>query len=128
MIRRVQKAATMFLLAVGFSVAAMQESAIEGRWQGTLMTANGTVTIAYNLKVTGEVLTGTGETPAGSQPITGGKVAGNKVSFKTEIDGHVIEHQGTITGDTMQLENFGPGGEFDLRLKRVSSEKKSARQ
>jgi hypothetical protein len=95
---------------------------------GALMTANGSVTVAYNLKVKGQVLTGTGETPAGSQPITEGKVQGNKISFKTEINGHVIEHQGTISGDTIQLKNFGPGGEFDLKLKRVSSEKKSAPQ
>lgn len=128
MIGRIQEAATIFFLAVSFSVAAMQESPVDGRWEGALTTANGSVTLAYNLKVKDQVLTGTGETPAGSQPITEGKVKGNKISFKTEINGHIIEHQGTITGDTIQLKNFGPGGEFDLKLKRVSSEKKSVPQ
>src|SRR5579875_454414 len=128
MIRRIRVTATMFFLAIGFSVAATQDSALDGRWQGASMTANGPITVTYNLKVKGGILTGTGETPAGSQPITEGKVKGNRISFKTEINGHVIEHQGTITGDTILLKNFGPGGEFDLELKRVSSEKKSASQ
>jgi hypothetical protein len=128
MIRGIRAATTAFLLAVSLSVSAAQNSAADGRWQGTSMTANGSVTVTYILKVKGEVLTGTGETPAGSQTVTEGKVKGNQVSFKTEINGHVIEHQGTISGDTMLLKNFGPGGEFDLRLNRVSGEKKSARQ
>lgn len=128
MIRRIGETAIVFLLTFVFSAAAMQNSALDGRWEGASMTANGAVTVAYNLKVRGEVLTGNGETPAGSQPITEGKVKGSSISFKTEINGHVIEHQGTISGDTLRLKNFGPGGEFDLKLTRVSSEKKSTPQ
>src|SRR5579875_767125 len=110
MIRRIGQTVTLFLLAAGFSVSGMQGSAVDGRWQGALMTASGPVTVTYNLKVKGQTLTGTGETPAGSQTVTEGKVDRNKISFKTEINGHVIEHQGTINGDTMQLKNLGPGG------------------
>ena len=126
MIRRIRTAATTFFLVVGFSVGAMQNSALDGRWQGALVTANGPVTVAYNFKVKGQVLTGIGETPAGSQQVTEGKVKGNQISFKTEINGHVIEHQGTISSDTILLKNFGPGGEFDLKLKRALSEKRFA--
>lgn len=128
MVRSIRATITAFFLTVGLSVAAAQKSAPDGRWQGASMTANGPVTVTYNLKVKGEVLTGTGETPAGSQTVTEGKVKGNQISFKTEINGHVIEHQGTISGNTMLLKNFGPGGEFDLKLNRVSSERKSAPQ
>jgi hypothetical protein len=128
MIRSIREAMAMFFLAVGLSFAGVQDSAIDGRWQGASMTANGPAKVAYNLRVKGEVLTGTGETPAGSQMVTEGRVKGNQISFKTEINGHVIEHQGTISGDTMLLKNFGPGGEFDLKLKHVSSEQKSAPQ
>ncbi len=125
MTRSIRAATTICFLAVGLSMAAMQDSAVDGRWQGSMMTANGPVTVAYNWKAKGGVLTGTGETPAGSQAVTDGKVKGNEISFKTEINGHVIEHHGTITGDRILLKNFGPGGEFDLQLKRVSSGKKS---
>lgn len=126
MIQSIREATTVVLLSVGLSVAGVQDSAFDGQWQGALMTANGPVKLTYNLKVKGDVVTGTGETPAGSQPVTEGKVKGNQISFKTEINGHVLEHQGAISGDTMLLKNFGPGGEFDVTLKRVSSQKKSA--
>ena len=100
------------------------ETVFAAELQGAMMTANGQVNVTYNWKVEGGVLAGSGETPAGSQPITEGKVKGNQIAFKTEINGHVIEHQGTISGDTILLKNFGPGGEFNLKLKHVSSEKK----
>jgi len=126
--RCIRDTAMLLLLTFGFPAAAMQNAVVDGRWEGVSMTANGTVTVAYNFKVKGALLTGNGETPAGSQPITEGKVEGNSISFKTEINGHVIEHHGTISGDTLRLKNFGPGGEFDLKLTHVSSEKKSAPQ
>lgn len=63
-----------------------------------------------------------------SRSISEGKVNGDKISFKTSVHGHSIEHHGMVSDDTIQLRNFGPGGEFDETLKRVSSEKKSAQQ
>jgi hypothetical protein len=116
--------ATMVCLLAGFAVAAPQKSAADGSWQGTLNTRNGTVTLTYNFRAKGQVLTGTesAKAPTFSRSISEGKVNGDKISFKTTVNGNSIEHQGTIIGDTIQLRNFGPGGEFDLALKRVSSE------
>lgn len=129
MTRRVWMAATMIFLAAGFAIAATQKSAVEGRWQGKSHTANGDATMTFNFEVKGQVLTGTAETPIGSQSISDGKVNGDKISFKTTVNGNIIEHQGTVSGDTIQLKNTGPFGEFDIMLKRVStSEKKSAQQ
>lgn len=128
MIRRGWRAAAMIFLAAGFAIAATQKSAVDGRWQGTLNTANGSLTMTYNFKAKGQVLTGTVESPMFSRSISEGKVNGNKISFKTSVNGHSIEHQGTVSGDTIQLKNTGPFGEFDVTLKRVSSEKKSAQQ
>lgn len=128
MIRSIREATISVLLVAGLTVAAAQDAAVTGRWQGAMMTANGSITLTYNFKAKGDVLTGTGETPAGLQQVTEGKVKGSQISFKTEINGHVIDHQGTISGDTILLKNFGPGGEFDLKLTRVSGEKKSATQ
>jgi len=120
------KAASMIFLAAGFAVAAAQQSAVEGCWQGTSDTANGEVTLTYNFNVKGQVLTGTEESPMFSHPISEGKVNGNKISFKTTVNGNSIEHEGTVSGDTIQFKNFGPGGEFDVTVKRQSSENKSA--
>jgi hypothetical protein len=120
----------MVCLVAGFAIAAPQKSAVEGRWQGTLNTANGPVTMTYNFKAKGQVLTGTEESrsPAFSRSISDGKVNGDTISFKTDVNGNSIEHQGTVSGDTIQLKNIGPGGEFDVTLKRISSENKSAQQ
>jgi hypothetical protein len=93
-----------------------------------LNTANGPLTLTYNFKAKGEVLTGTEESPMFSRPISEAKVNGDKVSFKTTVNGNSIRHEGTVSGDTIQLKSYGPGGEFDVTLKRVSSEKKSAQQ
>ncbi len=129
MTRRVWMAATMIALAAEFAIAATEKSAVEGRWEGKLHSANGDATMTFRFEVKGQVLTGTSETPAGSQTIDDGKVNGNKISFNTTINGNVIKHQGTVSGDTIQLQNAGPFGRFDVVLKRAStSEKKSAQQ
>jgi hypothetical protein len=128
MFRRGWMAATMVCLVAGLAIAATQKSDVEGRWQGTQNTANGAVTLTYNFEAKGEVLTGTEESPMFSRSISEGKVNGDKISFKTTINGHSIEHRGTVSGDTIQLKTFAPRGEFDLTLKRVSSEKKSSQQ
>jgi hypothetical protein len=128
MIRHGLMAATMIFLAAGFAIAAPQNAAIDGRWRGTLNTVNGPLKETYNFKVKGRILTGTEESPMFSRSISEGKVNGDKISFKTSVSGHSIEHRGTVSGDTIQLKNFGPYGEFDVTLKRVSSEKKSAFQ
>ena len=120
--------AIMILIAAGFAIAATPWAAVEGRWQARSNTANGQVTITYNFEVKGNVVTGTVETPVGSHTINDRKLNGDKISFKTTVNGNVIEHLGTVSGDTIQLKNTGPFGEFDEMLKRVSSEKKSARE
>lgn len=128
MTRRVWMATTMIVLAERFAVSAAEKSAVEGRWEGKLHTGNGDATMTFNFKVKGQVLTGTSETPRGSQTIDDGKVKGNNISFNTTVNGNVIKHQGALSGDTIQLQNIGPLGRFDVVLKRVSNEKRSAQQ
>jgi hypothetical protein len=128
MIRRASMVAVLVCLVAGFAIAAPQKSAVDGRWQGRLNTANGPLAETYNFNAKGQVLTGKEESPMFSRSISEGKVNGDKISFKTTVGGNSIKHEGTVSGDTIQLRNFGPGGEFDVTLKRVFSGKKSARQ
>jgi hypothetical protein len=128
MIRRSWMAAIIFCLIAGFGIAAPQKSAVDGRWEGTLGTADGALTMTYSFKTKGQVLTGTEESRIVSRSISEGKVNGDKISFKTTVNGNTIDHQGTVSGDTIELKSYGPGGEFDVTLKRVSTEKKSAQQ
>ena len=125
MIRYECMAATIVFLVAGLTVAATQEPAVDGRWQGTSNAANGPITVTYNFKANGPVLTGTEESPMFSRSISEGKVNGDKISFTTTVNGNSIEHDGTVGGDAIELKNHGPYGEFDLTLKRVPSEKKS---
>jgi len=125
MIRRCCMAATIIFLGAGFAISATQDSPVEGRWQGTLKTVNGGLTETYNFKAKGQFLTGTENIADSTRPISEGKVNGDKISFKTTVDGKSVEHQGTVSGDTIELKSFGPYGEFDVTLKRVASEKKS---
>lgn len=139
MIRRGWIVAALVCLLAGFAIAATQKSAVDGNWQGTMDTANGPLRLTYHFATKGQVLTGTYEMdapesaslqyplPKGSRPISEGKVIGNKISFKTTTpSGGSMEHQGTVSGDTIQLKDIIPGHEFDITLKRMSNEKKAA--
>lgn len=128
MTRRGWILAIMVCVVAGFAIAAAQGSPVDGRWQGTLNTADGPVTLTYTFKAKGQVLTGTEASPMFSRSISEGSVNGDKISFKTTVNGNSIKHQGTASGDTIQLKSFGPGGEFDVTLKRISSEQKSTQQ
>ena len=96
---------------------------VDGRWQTTVNGQNGGMTLIFNFKAEGTKLTGTVETPNGDQPISDGKIEGDKLSFKTQFQDNVIEHEGTISGDTIQLKVKGPWGESDMTLKRVAEKK-----
>ena len=106
MIRRGWMVATMVCLLAGFTIATTQKSAIDGRWQGTLNTADGPVMLTYDFKAKGQVLTGTESSPMFSRSISEGKVNGDKISFKTTVNGNSIEHDGTVSGDTIQLKSY----------------------
>lgn len=61
MFRRIWMAVTMTLVAASFAVC--QESAVNGRWQGTLNGADGPFTMTYTFKAEGKILTGTEASP-----------------------------------------------------------------
>jgi len=111
----------ILMLPVALAMAA--PNAVDGRWQGTMSGPNGDFTLNFTFKADGTKLTGSVETPGGEQPISDGKIEGDKLSFKTQFQDSVIDHQGTISGDTIQLKVNGPFGEFEMTLKRVAEKK-----
>ena len=106
--------------AAGAPGTAAAASGVDGRWQATINGPNGEFTLNFTFKAEGAKLTGTVETPNGSQPISNGKIEGDKLSFNTEFQDNVIEHQGTLSGDTIELKVKGPWGESEMTLKRVA--------
>jgi len=127
MFQRLMMAGILILSAAAFALAApaAPANAVDGHWQGTISGPNGDFTINFTFKADGTKLTGTVETPGGDQPINDGKIDGDKLYFKTQFQDSAIEHEGTISGDTIQLKVKGPWGESDMTLKRVA-EKKTA--
>jgi hypothetical protein len=120
MLRRTVLFAALLLLSAAVGLAAD----LNGRWEGSINTPNGGVQLVFHFKVDGAVLTGSVETPNGNANITDGKVEGDKFSFKTNAGGDTdISHEGTISGDTIQLKVQGPWGESDMQLKRAAEAK-----
>jgi len=100
---------------------------IDGHWDGSMSTPNGDFPIGFNFKVDGAKLTGAVETPNGDVPIEEGKVEGDHISFKTHFDGNEVNHEGTVSGDTIQLHVEGPWGKSEITLKRAKEKKTSYR-
>ena len=119
MLRRTVLAMALMLLSAAVSLAAD----LNGRWEGTINGGNGDMQLVFHFKVNGAVLTGSVETPNGSADISEGKVDGDKLSFKTHFQDTEINHEGTISGDTIQLKVEGPWGESEMQLKRAAEEK-----
>jgi hypothetical protein len=123
MIRHALRAGIMIALFASASPAAD----INGRWEGTIAGPNGDLKLAFNFKVDGTKLTGTVETPNGNAPFDDGKVDGDHISFKTHFGDSEINHEGTISGDTIQLKVEGPWGKSEMTLKRAKEQKSSLR-
>jgi hypothetical protein len=122
MFQRIMIAGTLILWAAAVAMAAAPNP-VDGHWQGTVSGPNGDFTLNFTFKADGTKLTGTVETPNGEQPISDGKIEGDKLSFNTKFQDNVIEHQGTISGDTIQLKVKGPWGESEMTLKRAAEKK-----
>jgi len=124
MFQRLMMAGILILSAAAFALAApAPANPVDGHWQGSISGPNGDFTINFTFKADGNKLTGTVQTPGGDQPINDGKIDGDKLSFKTQFQDTAIEHEGTISGDTIQLKVKGPWGESDMTLKRVAEKK-----
>jgi len=119
MIRRAMTAGVLILLSGAVCLAAN----IDGRWEGTISGPNGDFQLVFNFHADGNTLTGAVETPNGDNPISDGKLNGDHLSFNTQFNGNVINHEGTLSGDTIQLKIEGPWGETEVTLKRAAEKK-----
>ncbi len=119
MLRRTGLVVVLLLFSAAVSLAAD----LNGRWEGAINAGNGDVQLVFHFKVDGAALTGTVETPQGSADISDGKVDGDKFSFKTHFQDSEFNHEGTISGDTIQLKVWGSWGDAEMTLKRAAETK-----
>jgi hypothetical protein len=99
-----------FLIAAMAILLAMTASAadVSGKWVGQMPTRNGdTREATFDLKASGDKLTGTMSGPQGGIEIKDGKVSGNDISFKVplEFNGNsfVLIFKGTVSGDQIKF-------------------------
>jgi len=76
-----------------------QAGNINGRWTGKL----GQFDMTLNLQANAGQLTGTVETPRGTNPITDGKINNNDFSFNLSFNGNTIPYRGKLDGNIMTL-------------------------
>lgn len=115
------------LLALSASLAMAAD--VTGKWTGEAEGPNGSFTLKFDFKQSGDKLTGSMEGPQGEpMTINDGKVDGDNVSFSITFEGGgnqmKIIHSGAVKGDEMTLNvkfDGGPGGEGPgpVTLKRV---------
>lgn len=120
----IQRALLAGVLILAFSAVSLAAS-LDGRWEGTFSTPNGDIQIAFTFKTEGAKLTGSVETPNGDTPITDGKIDGDNFSFKVQFNDNAITHEGTISGDSIQMKVEGPWGTSNVTLKRAAANKSS---
>jgi hypothetical protein len=81
---------------------------VEGKWVGQMPTRDGqTRETTFDLKASGDKLTGTMSGPQGAVEIQNGKVSGGDISFKVSFDAGgntiVLLFNGTVAGDQIKF-------------------------
>ncbi|HEX7085632.1 MAG TPA: hypothetical protein VF198_04675 [Vicinamibacterales bacterium] len=94
-------------------------SDVAGKWQGSVPTPDGDLTLTFEFKTEGEVLTGTVESVMGVAPLKNGKVNGNLLTFDVKVDAMVISHEATVDGDEITITARGDWGETVYVVRRV---------
>lgn len=112
--------AVVLFLAGTQSVFAALDSAdattgtMTGTWTGTIHATDGaTYHVTYIFKQDGSTLTGTDIDPQGDPlPIENGKVDGDNFSFTVSMFDMVVQHDGTLNGDTITLNTKSAQSQF----------------
>jgi hypothetical protein len=106
------------LLAAMTALLAITASAadVSGKWTGQMPTRNGdTREVIFNLKADGDKLTGTMGGPQGDIEIKDGKVSGDNISFKTNLEfngnSFVLIFKGTVAGDQIKFTRAREGAD-----------------
>lgn len=97
---------------------------VDGKWSGSLATPNGDVTIGFEFKSDGAMLTGSTTGPDGAQvAIKNGKIEGNKISFIVTIDfgGMMFDvaYNGAVSPAEIKMTIDFAGMPFEFTVKKV---------
>jgi hypothetical protein len=112
-------------LALLLAAAPAFAADIDGKWNGSIDTPGGAMTITYTFKADGANLTGNSLGPDGSPlPIKNGKVDGNKISFAQDIDfgqGPItFNYTGVVSPTELKLHSSFMDMPIDITLKKAT--------
>jgi hypothetical protein len=92
------------LAAFLLPLSAGASSPIDGRWTGDYTNPDGSkLGITFYFKVDGDKLTGRADSADGPAPILKGTVKGDDFDFKVSFNDSLIDHQCTVSGDTITM-------------------------
>ena len=103
-------------------LAALAASPIDGSWKGAFKAPDGSgeMSLTFTFKVDGDRVTGSVEGDNGPAPIASGSIKGNAFEFKVDLNGTSIEHNCTVSGDTIDMTfTFGDQPPAKMKLNRV---------
>lgn len=102
-------------------------SAVTGQWVGGVDLGGGnTVQLSFNLKATGNQLTGTATFPIGDGTIQDATIEGNRLSFNTRHQVHrtgqmlVARFSGNVGDGVINLDMQSEAGDSKLTINRVA--------
>jgi hypothetical protein len=117
---------TVMLLLGALSLAAAD---LNGKWVGQVPGRDGNLMeTTFVFKVAGETLTGTMENQYGQREISGGKVAGDDVSFNVNIEFNdnkmTLVFTGKAAGDEIKFKRERKGGDMAAQVVEFVAKKK----
>jgi hypothetical protein len=116
----------LLIAACLLPLAASAASPIDGTWVGTFKypgDENPDLKVTFNLKADGNRVIGTADSKKGPVTILSGTISGNSFDFKLALNDVLIDHQCTVSGDTItMLVTFAGQQPTTMTLKRVAAE------
>src|SRR3954465_10291009 len=102
------RALLLGILGILFVSASAVAAPVDGKWTGMIDTPMGPVTVAFNFKSDGAVLSGSTTSPDGAEAaIKGGKIDGDKISFSVDLDfggmALTLDYKGVVSADQIKM-------------------------
>jgi hypothetical protein len=115
----------VLLLATLLVAAPAMAADVAGKWTGMLATPMGDITLGFEFKADGTMLTGSTTGPDGTAiPIKNGKIDGDKITFVVSLDfgGMAIDlnYSGVVSSGEIKMMGDFAGMPFEFLLKKAA--------
>ncbi len=106
---------SLSVMAAAASTRALRAAGVDGKWEASIESPMGAMTMTFDLKADGEKLTGSiGNEMMGESEIQDGKITGDEVSFvqvmKRGEREMKFKYEGKLAGDELELTRSMDGG------------------